>query len=86
MKAIDLLRKWKTHFLFGAGFLLAYSIYVVANIGSGRSFSASLLAALTDIKPFEYIMFGLLWYGFATGWQSKTRPAITTLGLNSSNT
>ena len=86
MKAIELLRKGKTHLFFGAGFLLAYSIYVVANISSGRSLSASLLAALTDIKPFEYIMFGLLWYGFASGWPSERRRTITTLDLNSSNT
>jgi hypothetical protein len=84
MKTLEHLRRWKVHLLFGGGFLLAYAIYVVNNLVSGRNLSSSLLTAFLDIKPFEYIMFGLLWYGFASGWKSESRPSVTSLNLSSS--
>ena len=86
MNRKEFLRKWKVHLFFGGGFLLVLAINVVINFLSGQTFWRATLGALREIRPVEYIMFVLFWYGFTRGRRSDSRPTLATLNLDGSKT
>ena len=84
MPAHEFWKKWKTHLVFGGGFIIVFIINVVLNFGSGQTFWRSMIAALSDIKPMEYAMFVLFWYAMASKQNFDSRPTFTTLNLRDS--
>jgi len=86
MNRKEFFRKWKVHLFFGGGLLLVLAISVVINFLSGQTFLRATLGALREIRPVEYIMFVLFWYGFTRGRHSDARPTFTTLNLDGSKT
>jgi len=72
----------KIHFFFSLGFLIILLIGMVPRLVSGERLLQSLLGALADIRPVEWIMFFVFWYTLAKnnlrdGWFKPPQ----TLGL-----
>jgi len=72
----------KIHFFFSLGLLIVLLIGLVPRLASGERLPQSLLGALADVRPVEWIMFVAFWYALAKnnlrdGWFKPPQ----TLGL-----
>ncbi len=76
--------KWKTHLLFGGGFLAAIAFSVVVNMVAGEHFSEAAWSAVREIRPMEVVMLVAFWYGCAF-YQPKDEwsSSFTSLNLGS---
>jgi hypothetical protein len=84
MTAREFLKRWKTHLVFGGGFLLVFIINVAVNLASGQPFLRAMGAALSEIRPMDYVLFVTFWYAVARGRDQEPRPRFTTLNLRDS--
>jgi len=76
--------KRKAHLIFAGAFLLALGFGVTTELIAGQTFLGATWNAISEIRPMDYLMFALFWYGFAVyhpvdGWYSP----LTTLNLSS---
>jgi hypothetical protein len=72
----------KIHFFFSLGLLIVLLIGLVPRLASGERLFQSLLGALAEVRPVEWIMFFAFWYTVAKnnlreGWFKPPQ----TLGL-----
>ncbi|MEA2205941.1 MAG: hypothetical protein QOE77_2717 [Blastocatellia bacterium] len=83
MTLSEFLKPWKIHFAFGGGFLALILLHVVLDLVAGVSFGKATWEALSSIKPMEYLMFGLMWYGIAFSHDpDEGHSRLTLLNLN----
>jgi hypothetical protein len=75
---------WKTHLLFGGGFLAASAFSVMTNMVEGERFFDAAWSAVQEIRPVEIVMLISFWYVCAF-YQPKNRrtSSFTTLDLQS---
>jgi hypothetical protein len=79
----EFLKPWKIHLAFGGSLLALILLHLVLDLAAGRSFGKATWQALSSIKPVEYLMFGLMWYGIAfSQYPDQRRPRLTALNLN----
>jgi hypothetical protein len=79
----EFLKPWKIHLAFGGGFLALILLHFVLDLVAGLSFGKATWQAFSSIKPMEYLMFGLMWYGIAfSQFPHQRRPQLTALNLN----
>ena len=83
MTLSEFLKPWKIHLAFGGGFLALVLLHLGPDLVAGLSFAKAAWQALSSIKPMEYLMFGLMWYGIAfSQYPGRRRPQLTALDLN----
>lgn len=73
----------KIHFFFSLALLIILLIGLVPRMASGQRLPQSLLGALADVRPVEWIMFFAFWFAIAKnilreGWYKPPQ----TLGLS----
>jgi len=79
----EFLKPWKIHLAFGGGLLALLLLYLVLDLVAGLSFGRATWHAFSSIKPMEYLMFGLMWYGIAfSEYPDQRRPQLMALNLN----
>jgi hypothetical protein len=77
------MKPWKIHLAFGGGFLALILLHLVLDLVAGVSFGKATWKELSSIKPMEYLMFALMWYGIAFSQNpDQRRPQLTALNLN----
>lgn len=80
----ELLKRWGVHFWFVGTFLFVWTISVVLNTMDNQTVPQAMLAALREIRPFDYVLFAAFWWYVATHRrESDSRSTLTTLGLSS---
>ncbi len=61
----EFISKWKTHLLFGGGFLAAIAFSVVLNMVAGEHFSEAAWSAVREIRLMEVVLLVAFWYACA---------------------
>ena len=57
-------------------------LHLVLDLAAGFSFGKATWRALSSIKPMEYLMFALMWYGLAFSQNlDQRRSRLTALNL-----
>jgi hypothetical protein len=59
------LAKQKVHLIFGTGFLIVPAINIIIALTEGQAIRSAIWNGLSAVRPGDYIMFGLFWYGCA---------------------
>ncbi len=78
----EFISKWKTHLLFGGGFLGAVAFSVITNIVGGERFFEATWSAVREIKPTEVVMLISFWYACVFyPLKDEWHGSLTTLNL-----
>ena len=71
---LEQLARFRVHVFFGGAILVWLLVGVIIGMSSGQRFIQALWNAIKEVRPFEWTMFFLFWYFFAT---QKTRNEFT---------
>lgn len=85
MNSRESFSKRKGHIIFAFAFVSALAFNIIIGLTSSKTIMSATWHAISDIRPMEYLMFGLFWYAFAAhrpkdDWGSS----LTTLNLSQS--
>jgi hypothetical protein len=61
----EFLAKRKAHLIFGTAFLFVLALNMIIGLTAGQTVSGATWNAISEVRPFDYLMFAIVWYACA---------------------